>query len=263
MPVEVSEDSLEQLLRARPGPDREECHKLELIALAEAGVASPEEQAEAVKHLQDCPACAEALLVLSSLHERQLLRPGPLRPLWKHPSLVAAAAGLVLILFTIGLVKVISGPPSDDVAKDQLVVKGARDDLFLAVQRGADRFRLKKGQALKAGDKLGLFYSAPTKGYLAVFNLEQDGDSTLLYPAGESRAAAIVAGTEIPLPDGSEVLEASGCEWVIAVFADQRLEVDKLMKALRRAVSGQKDCRIEPALPGARTVRTLVVRGRP
>ncbi len=144
----------------------------------------------------------------------------------------------------------------------------AQDQLQVAVQRGADVFRLRAGDALQRGDRLSFFYTASRAGYLALFDIDTSGVA-LLHPQGADFSVPVAAGAELPLDAGAAVKAGDPQEWLVAVFTDFPAPVEALRDGLARlkldgalagGSSGRAECAPGAAIPGARTLRIFPFR---
>ena len=140
---------------------------------------------------------------------------------------------------------------------EQLVLKGYGDNLIVAVERAGKVFTADYLDTLKTGDRLGLFYTASAPGYLAVLSRDAKGDTAVLYPSGKAVSAPVQAGEKKSLPDGAVVDEGSRCEWIVAVFSDAPLSLEKLRHIVANAKATDSQCRLSFGIPQARTVNTL------
>jgi len=260
MAVPVTEAVVERLLVQRYDPPEVECEALEAVALALAGSADGPTRAWAIEHLNTCAECAgavEQLGGLSAFGEGNVGGAIPLRRAWYRRPMTAvlAAAALVLLVLGIGLLPD-TAPHDPDRG---LTLKGPEDLLAVAVQRGDRRFTAQPGDRLLPGDRIGLFYTAAADGYLLVLHLDEQGQRTLLFPAGGTRSGRISAGAAVPLPDGGVVEDGSGCEFLIAVFSEQPLAAAELNRQLAAAERSGPGCRLRVDLPDARTVHVFPV----
>ena len=270
----LDEAAVERLLRMRTdaeeGAEADACAGLEEVALVLCGQADEAELSAAAAHLQECAGCARAVLEIHSLQAQGLLEvdraPAPAAPvaaerearapLFGWPRLVPLAAAAVLV-GGILLAWPVGGP--EDAGPD-LTPKGGSDELIVAVQRGEDRFFASPGDRLLEGDRLGLLYSAVAAGHLAVFSLDPQADSVLLFPVAGRESAAVRAGSEQPLPAGALVEAGSGCEWLVAVFSDGPLDTREVGEVLSGSVRPDVGCDLRVDVPSARTVRVFPVR---
>jgi hypothetical protein len=259
--------SVERLIRMRrPLPDEDDCD--EAVALASHGLAGPEEILRASRHLESCALCRESLLALSSfdtLENADEMRTAPavepkprVHAISKKYALIAAAAVLIA---GIAAVLTISRPWSTGPKPGEgLVVKGPADRLQIAVQRDEVQFTARPLDRLLEGDRLGLFYSADKAGYLAVIDMDDEGQTTILYPSGSPQSAPMAAGVTVPIPDGAIVRDGEGCEWVVAVFSDKPLSTAFLKESIGRANLSRQTCELEIDIPGTRQIRILPFR---
>ena len=241
------------------------CPDLESVALTLSGHANAAEIGIANRHLEQCGACREALLVLSDLTAKGVVPPLVVPPTahatgrnrWTisfstQKALLAAAA---MIALAVGAY--FAWPEKSTLPDADLVVKGTGDELFVGIRRDAAEFLVRPGQKLVEGDQVGLFYSTEASGYLAIYNLDDTGAATLIYPAGQTRSARISAKRRAPLPDGAEVGKGSGCEWFIAIFSDSEFDLETTAQTLEQAKLSSPPCALKVDLPVARSVRIV------
>lgn len=261
------EPKIARLLQVRHRSLRQaECAQLELVALASSGVATTEEQKHAKAHLQECSECADSVLWLTA-NLSSLESPAKTvtaKTSWWQQIFsqmvpwqwAAAAAAVVLVVAT----PLVWWPESEVPGKTStLLVKGQADQLFVAVQRGAQRFAAQPEQRLLAGDKLGLFYTADKAGYLLIFGVANKHGIARLYPAKSSSSIAIDAGHRVAIPDGVEVQPGQGCEWLVAVFSEQPLDHATVEPLLKQAQVKAKNCQLDVAIQQARSVTVFPV----
>ncbi len=263
---------VERLLSQRPtAPSDGECAEVDDLALVLAGYAEKEQIQTASEHLVSCSACAEAVLELNSMIAQSVIEPlqrtamgtSNVRPFsraiktrWRRAAL-AAAAVLVVGFAAVFYWQISEERPYDPGSR--FAIKGAADNLFVAVQRGPSQFTAQPFDNLEEGDQLGLFYSAEASGYIAVFSLDGEHETSLLYPAGGAMSAAIAPGERVPLPDGAIVSRGAGCEWIVAVFSEQSLPVERLTAAISRAEQTSQECHLELEITDARTLQIFPV----
>jgi hypothetical protein len=260
----ISIEGVEALLRSRrlevPSDHHEE---IESLAMAISGLADDETRKRVDRHLAECPACREILLLfhqtteesqrstgdnIVSLNEKREQR----KRLWRPISLSAAALLLGAVsLFLLTETK-LSTP-----TEDRFVTKGHRDGFTVAVRRGQKAFTAKHLEELKTGDNLGFFYSASTPGYLAVLNRDTSGKTAVLFPGEGVNSQAIEAGETISLPDGAVVEEGTACEWVIAVFSENPIPLELITSAAQNAKKTRTQCGLSLDLKEARTISVL------
>ena len=247
------------------------CSEFESVALALAGKASRQEFGEVVEHVQSCSECTKDLLFTGQILslEQEMADSGknikklPFLTPFNFSTTTLMAACLVFCLIGILTWKLIQynelptgikiKTPTIDKNSD-MQIKGETDLLHIGVKRGAQQFRIKPGNKLRKGDHLGFFYSAPKEGYLMIYNLTSEGEKTLLYPKDGMLSAPIIKGKNIRIPDGAVMGDTIGCEWIIAVFSDQRLTKEEVELKLDNA-GGQADCDLKLSVPGSRRIQ--------
>ena len=263
----VDIQTVESLLASRPKFNESECDHTMLVAAAVAGVADSNEAAAAEMHLATCSECRAAVLLLLGIESQMKATSkaasfAPYQPririaLRPYFWIVAATAVLVLAV-------VVFRSASRQAAHPEaaLSIKGTADLLDVAVKRGAAEFTARPLDRLAEGDKLGFFYSSTRDGFLAVFNIDNDNSVTRLYPALEAHSASIGQASHTPLPDGAFVRDGLGCEWIVAVFSDKALDLEKISELLRGAdtTDSPATCPLTVHVPGARTVVVLPLR---
>ena len=267
----VDAETVERLLGYPSVPISEaSCEGLPEIAAVLSGCATDAEIQAANRHLEQCALCREATLIVTDMTAKgEFAAPSrtvahgdtvtSLKTRRRIPfSAVAAfAAGVMAVTIGFALFRVI-GPPLSEVSS-QMSVKGTGDRLTLAVKRGSAEFIFTSGDTLKTGDAVGLFYTAETDGYLAIFGMDAAKEVTLLYPAGGTKSAKIVPKENAPLPDGAAVQRGQGCEWVIGVFSNEALDTAPIAEELRAAPENRRTCRLKVEISGARQVRVLSI----
>ena len=279
MTAQIEETQIEAALRRRVAQrrDGDDEHRaaLETLALSWSGHANEDERRAAAAHLHECVECAEAVVTLQGLQAERVVplpiaqtgddeeRPGGGGRLLRFPVFVAAAAALAAALAVFVLRPTTIDPI---VEPPQLVPMGSEDSISLSVQRGTNRFDVSPGDILKTGDNVVIFYSTPRRSQFAVIHVDDAGETTALYPAhGQRTSVAVRSGADVALPDGARLTAGSGCEWFVAVFSDDVLDLDDVdaaaSKAARAAApAGDGGCRMLVDLPGARSIIALSTR---
>jgi hypothetical protein len=254
--------TVEDLIRLRRSPRFDDTCD-EVVALAAHGLATPEQTAAAVRHLEVCPLCRESVLALGGFDAstKAKVPQSPEVPVDGAPQnrstrrVVLAAAAL---LAGIAAVLLLSRPWTERPRPGEgLSLKGPADRLQIAVRRNGARFTAQPMSRLVEGDRLGMFYSADRPGYLAVFDIDGDGKVTPLYPSGRDQSAPIPPGEAVPLKDGAVVRDGRGCEWIAAVFSNQPLDMARLEESLGHAERRVETCGLTADIPEARQVRIL------
>ncbi len=156
--------------------------------------------------------------------------PGPLvakyeqsrpKPWWRSwlPLVAVAAAALLLI------VMLVPGEP-------ETAVKG--DLVFSAWTKTGERAeRVKRWEALKAGDQVRFELRAPKPGYLAVVSRDGSGHVTVYHPFGEAQAAPYLP-SEAMLPGAIALDEVKGRERVWAIYSEQPFPLAPIVDQLER-----------------------------
>ncbi len=257
----ISEAFVEKMLRLKKIPvDDVPCETMEAMALTLSGHASLKELEQVNRHLEQCELCRASLLWHSQMTAQSVLSPLIRKDpsprsvvLFKRPApfLFAAAAALIAVVIGIQFLKPVELTRPSDVT---MVTKGFSDEMFVAVKRGELEFVLKPGDKLQQGDAVGLFYSAESAGYAAVFNLDSHGEATLLFPSGKEKSARIDAAKKAPLPDGAQVQEGAGCEWLVGVFSEREFDLRAVKKKVESAAMNSTECRLHLAIPDTRSV---------
>jgi hypothetical protein len=256
----IYEQLVDRLLAVRQKKPRDEyCPQMETVSLVLSGQADVGQIQKTAEHLKECEACRQvAELFHDQSPQAENVIPAKAPTFFNRQLVLWAAAGLVMIIIGLSLVWKMQHLSVEEKPTTEFVIKGHTDTLAIAVQREQTRFTAKVGDELLKGDRLGFFYSSAEPGYLVLFDLEESGQASLLYPAGKQKSGAISAGQNIALPDNGTVGKIVGCEWLVAVFSDKPLSVDSVRKELRSEISKAKDdCRFTPVVTRARTVRVF------
>jgi hypothetical protein len=232
------------------------------------GNADPEEIKAAGEHLKICPSCTQTSRLLRELDSEKCLNPfrqklsdivGYFR--LSAPKLVLSVAGLLLLLGIGILWWNYSHPVKTQNQEVAFSIKGNKDTIDVAIQRGNVQFKAKRGDTFVQGDLLGFFYSASKPGYLALFHLDRSGNTSVLFPIGKSQSQKIEAGAEIPLPDGAVASAMKDYEWLVAVFSEDPLSLSSMDEILRRsAAHSSSDGAIQVSIPEARTLWIFPIR---
>jgi hypothetical protein len=176
-----------------------------------------------------------------------------------YGKLIWSAAAVAASAF-LGFVIIEYNYHQNKAAVSDLAVKGASDRMHVAVQRGAARFRLKPNDTLMTNDALGFFYSAKQKGYLAIFNVDNNNIVTPLFPLNQQQSCMIDKGRKHFINSGAKVTGGTGCEWLVAVFSDMALNINTIAGELKRQKNAARQCDIQLKVKNARTVYLLPVK---
>ncbi len=253
----LSNDALESLLSARyrelddaPGVGFEAIEGLAL-QLSRADV-----DGESRRELLVEPGLAELLLDFAASAPPAV----PHRPRWVRPTLatLALAAAVLFALWRPAHLL------QSDAGRSTLTPKGAMlahgDAVAVAVERDGRTWRARSGEALATGDDIGVFYSTERESWLLVAHVDAAGDVTWLAPSDGASAAQQPPGRDVPLPTGARLIEATGCQWFVAVFSDDAIEPTAAAEALQAAAQRSVGCDLDVDLPEARSVRVLGIR---
>jgi hypothetical protein len=250
----LTDEELEAILRAHHHTEADPgASGLAMVALAHSGTADEKQNNAAAEALRAQPELAETLLALSSLEARGIVPPLARGRFFNSRKLTAVgfAVAAAIVVFSWSPIR----PPESNT----LSPKGGVEELALAVERGGQRFTARPGDRLVTGDRLGLFYSAPEPGFLAIVHRDQKANVTALFPARAAKSAAIDAGLHIAAPDGAVVEEGTGCEWFIAVFSAQPLRIAELSQIISKTSTAGEGCDLPVDVAGTRAVRVFAV----
>ena len=159
--------------------------------------------------------------------------------------LLAAAAGLALMLLSP------SGHDATESPDDEFLVKGRDWQMQVGVRRGDATFRLQPGVSLRTGDELGFFLSNRVPGYAAIFYADRSGEIVRLFPPPD-QSGRVEMGEAQSLAAGAKLTEGEGCEWVVAYFAQDALDLKGARKEIAGKLPSVSGCRLtEPRLERA------------
>jgi hypothetical protein len=230
-----SPSRLEQGLRSLLRPDSADAAECSAALYSyAAGEATSEEASAFEAHLSTCEACRQDLATFEALGSSRSAASPRRRSLWPRWLLIGAPAAVAATLCIIIVARFLQTRP-EPAAGGRLQIKGGFQ-LQVAVKRGAREFVATPGQELRAGDLLGLFYTAPARTFLVVLFADSEGAISIGYPA-TGQPQQLPAAEQAPLPDGAVVEGDSGCEWIVALFDRQRPDVERLTEALRQAIT--------------------------
>lgn len=267
-PVEIDEQLVQTLLKQRYVSQADvDCCDMDALAMVHSGLADAQQSEQARRHLQSCRQCQEASMLLSGLlggasiapatAQRYALWPGAwLQNMWRQNGFTLAAALATVLVLSVGTYTHFAAQPASDV----LVLKGQGDQLAVAVSRAGRKFALRPFDKVEAGDQLGFFYTAAKPGYFGLVAVDRRGDRSILLPTPGEALRKIDAATQKPLLDGAIVEQGTGCEWLLAVFANEAFGQQELEQALQPLRLHEKDCRAEIEIEWARTIVVFPLR---
>jgi anti-sigma factor RsiW len=221
-------ESLESDLRQLMAPSRDStlCGASADFFRYASGQLSAAERETFEPHLATCDECREDLRLLRTTDvAAQVDRASLWRNVFRLMALPLVASTAAIALFVVGV---------REQTEPALVAKGGYK-LHVAVDRSGERFRIRPGEALRRGDRLGFFYSAPMETHLAILIADTGGAPAVSFATDGS--AALEAGTELRLAAGAVVEERTGCEWIVAFFSPTPPQVSNLKIALQDAVA--------------------------
>lgn len=208
--------------------------------------------------------------VEASPPSREVAAIAPRRPGSRHLGMWALAAS-ALVAAGLFLVLTPRETPVDSAGGLALSPKGAEgvtngDGLRLAMTRGAETLRVEPGERLDEGARIGFFYSASSRAYLTIFNVDPAAGATLLFPT-HGRSGWVEPGVDAPLGAGAELGPAAWatadglrCEWIVAVFTDEARPAEELSARLGRPADQARPCDFEPEIPDSRSVIVVPIR---
>ncbi|MBN2804470.1 MAG: DUF4384 domain-containing protein [Deltaproteobacteria bacterium] len=252
LPVSVSMNEIEQLLRSRNIFEDDDCPQMEKIAEAVDSGKSLKEIELAFPHVKSCEICQESVLYLLNNPEHVTVTH---RSFIKHASYLAAAA---LILISAGLLIFNFKTDSDKAAVNpQMIPKGNIDSIRVAVQRGNYQFELSPMDEVETGDALGFFYSSPKEGYLFLYSVDAQKNITRLFPAEESDSARLKSGTNVSLKNGAVVTDGKNCEWLAGAVFDSPVVPADVLGQLQNAKIDIDTCTLKVNFNKARTIYVM------
>lgn len=247
-----------------------DCGGLWAIAELRAGSVDEEALARAVEHLQSCRECAEGLL----------LDPGPVDgeqsgadkeddpkvvelAVWKRRThLTGYAAGLLAVAVLLLVFKSPSHLPPTD-GPQVLTAKGA-DVLVIDVVREGQRQHLAHSEMPLLGDELVFHHTSPAPGYLVLAHVDAARRVTRIHPLESPLSAPVDSGTARPIMVGNQqvngvVTAGTGCEWVVAVFSDEPMDVTMVIRSLEHSEVGAA-CELTATVRAARAIDVVPMR---
>lgn len=174
---------------------------------------------------------------------RARIRRRPALPTAWTAAALALAAGLAVVVAAGPLRAVLLGRPDGH----NLRKGGVAVELYVGGPGAAARVA-RDGEALAPGERVRVGYAAAGRRSVAVVSVDDAGRVTPLYPErGVSLPADLSAGVHL-LPDSVE-FTGMGLERVIAVFADEPLEVAQVAQAARAEFARARAVERMGALP--------------
>ena len=179
-------------------------------------------------HLDACAVCRDRLDAARRYGEEAQIPPlhaprAVNRPFWVAGGAMAAAAAAALIAFAVWR-------PIDD----GINVRGSGVQLRVYRDEGSVSRRLRDGDPIAAGDRLGFSVQHREGGYLMVVGLDARDEGYLCYPQ-ESEGAVWEQAARSPreLPEAIRMDDTPGAERLIALLCDEPFGFDEAMAAAR------------------------------
>jgi hypothetical protein len=211
---------------------------------------------QAVSHIKDCSRC-DALLEQTKAQKEEFSKSAP--PLVQRPRpdraerparrllpwiiggapALAAALALLLLYFPTG--------------SEEITSKGAAYLTFIVEHQGRQR-RGRPRETVYPGDKIQLFYSSNSAIHLGVFNRDERGDVTALFPQ-TGRTTRLGGGEQVALPFSTELDDVLGTETFYGIFCSGPHRISSLIRRL-----GVREH--EPRAPAGCTIDKVVLNKR-
>jgi hypothetical protein len=193
-----------------------------------AGELDPRDAEDVRGHVSACAACKQAAESLEAARETAALpplrlAPAPARHALRPRRVVAWAAGLAAAAALLLAVRP-DAPP-------ERTKGGAGLRLAMYVQHGDSVREVSPGEAVAPGDAVRFVVTSPAPAYVAVLSLDPAGRASIYFPP-DGRAAAVAAGTDVPLPLATRLDATVGEEHVVGLFCDRAIELEPVRAAL-------------------------------
>jgi len=214
------------------------------LALEHAATGAPLPATAA--HLSTCDSCQArldaALQVelpdLGELPDLQALL-GANRPAQPVPSVPEPANrpwmwGVLLTVASAAAAAMIAIPTVLTEVDDGLRVKGAGLHLQVYLDQGSSSARLRDGDPISAGDRLGFRVRNRDPGYLMIVGIDAANEAYLCYPQSGGGSPAQVDSTLDPvaLPEAIRMDDTPGTEQIVAILCEDRFAYDDIASAL-------------------------------
>lgn len=189
-------------------------------------------------HLAGCAACSERLAAMRA--EDQLTLPAFLPPsVVQEPVLPGPPANDALRWFSglavaaavlIGALVALPG----DTAGDGYRVKGAGITLQVFRDEGENSQRLRDGDTIAPGDRLGFRIRQRNDGHLMIIGVDQQDEPYLCFPQSRDGESVLQEAASEPraLPEAIRMDEARGSELLVAVLCDDPFDFDEMARAV-------------------------------
>ena len=191
-------------------------------------IAAGEIQAPALEeHLSTCSICQARLQAIRD-HEAAY-RPPPLqrerpsnRRSWMVPAMaMSAAAALLLVIGQQSITSTPSQAPESVYPEDTFRLKGGLNIEFF-IKRGVHVQKLKGGDVIHPGERLGFRTSSTTSGHLMIVGVDGRREPYLCFPQrNQGRSSPISPSRELVTLDEAVVFDdLLGQEDIVAIFCD-------------------------------------------
>ncbi len=206
---------------------------------------NPHQSSAVSKHLRDCSSCAQKLRLrresisafntdfdLAALSTQMEKRLGAQRKnkhrLWLRRFLILAPAATTILV----LVVVLALPAHHQSTNGVNRVKGA-PGFGVTVKRNQTVFSGENGGVYYAGDQLVFHVETAKESFFSLFNLEQSGRVTRFAPTQGSQSIHIPTGQKYPLPQGIQLDDSTGMEYLVGIFCPQNYDLQTIHRALK------------------------------
>ncbi|MEE2787747.1 MAG: hypothetical protein VX589_10440 [Myxococcota bacterium] len=191
-------------------------------------------------HLADCPECQRRLAALRA-HQATYLspplrlpRPQPRGP-WLIPAIVAAAA--VVFYLSLGqqpLSEINEGGLVPSYPEDTYRIKGGLNVEFF-VKRGSSVQKLKDGDVVHPGDRLGFRTATVSDGHLMIVGVDGQREPYLCFPQQNGgRSSPVQSNRSMVTLDEAVVFDdVLGREDIVAIFCENGFQFTELRDALK------------------------------
>lgn len=212
------------------------------------GRATAAEHAAVLAHARTCVQCQASL---DEVDETPLI-PSQTARAWRP--LLWAAAGIAI---AIGGALLYRDSPQPEAPT--LLAKGGWR-LHVAVDRGSRPVRLGADEALRPGDRFGLFYDVDAPGFVVAVYVDAEQRITPLGPPGGHRVDASTGGK---LPIGATIGPVSDCEFVVGLYSPELIDSALARDIVEDMLKTASDCQLGPLPESARPIQVDIRRVRP
>ena len=209
-------------------------------------------------HLEACAVCRDRLAAANAFElpvpvadEKRGLPPQasvaapPAQPAaanrpWMWAALLVTAAAAAVLL---GINVLSSGDPGEP---DGIRVKGVAVGLQVFRDEGDTSERLRSGDVIAAGDRLGFRVRNRTEGHLMIIGVDARSEGYLCYPQGLDGASEQVEAAPVAtqLPEAIRMDATPGSERLVAIFCKNAFDYDDVIADLIEG-SAPADCAID------------------